>query len=52
MKRSSAAEDGAVNHDRPMLGVVGAHVVQVEALRRRVIELDRAALPLRGRAHP
>ena len=41
-----AAEDGAVDHHRPVLGVVGADVVQVEALGHRVIELDRAALPL------
>ncbi len=41
-----AAEDGAVDHDRPVLGVVCADVLQVEALGRGVVELDRAALPL------
>ena len=41
-----AAEDRPVDDDRPVLGVVGADVFQVEALRRLVIELDRRALPL------
>ena len=41
-----AAENGAVNHHRPVLGVVGADVLQVEALRRDVVQLDRGALPL------
>ena len=41
-----AAEDRAVNHHRPVLGVVGADVLQIEALRVVVIELNRRALPL------
>ena len=45
MNRSMRPEDGAVNHDRPMLGVVLADVRELEALRLRVIELDGAELP-------
>jgi hypothetical protein len=41
-----AAEDGAVDHDGPVLGVVGPDVLQVEALGHLVVELDRGALPL------
>ncbi len=41
-----AAEDRAVNDHRPVLGVVGADVLQIEALRVVVIELNRRALPL------
>ncbi len=41
-----AAEDGAVDDHRPVLGVVRARVLQVEALRHLVVELDRRALPL------
>src|SRR3990172_3135134 len=39
------AADGAVNDDGPVLGVVLAHVQQVEPVGRGVIELDRAQLP-------
>ena len=52
MKRSKRSAHRAVDDDRPMLGVVLADVVQVEALRRRVIELDRARAARRGRASP
>ena len=41
-----AAEDRPVDHHRPVLGVVGADVLQVEPLRHLVVELDRRALPL------
>src|SRR5260221_819099 len=41
-----AAEDSPMDHDRPVLGVVGADVHQVEVLRLLVIELDGGALPL------
>ena len=41
-----AAENGPVDHDRAVLGVVGPDVVQVEALRQLVVELNRGALPL------
>ena len=41
-----AAEDRPVDDDRPVLGVVGADVFQVEPLRQLVVELDRRALPL------
>src|SRR6185369_13279618 len=41
-----AAEDCTMNHDRPVLGVVGADVFQVEVLRLLVVELNRCALPL------
>ena len=41
-----AAEDGAVDDHRAVLGVVGADVFQVEVLRLHVVELDRRALPL------
>ena len=34
-----------MNDDRPMLGVVGADVLQIEVLGLLVIELDRRALP-------
>ena len=41
-----AAENGTVDHHRPVLGVVGADVFQVEVLGLLVVELDRRALPL------
>ena len=41
-----APEDRPVNHDRPVLGVVGADVLERELLRQLVIELNRRALPL------
>src|SRR3954467_1792855 len=41
-----AAEDRPMNDDRAVLGIVGADVFQIEALRHLVIELDRGALPL------
>ena len=41
-----AAEDGPMDDHRPMLGVVGADVLEVELLRQLVVELDRRALPL------
>ena len=44
------AENGPVDDDRPVLGVVGADVFQVEALGHLVVELDRRALPLRPMA--
>jgi hypothetical protein len=40
-----APEDRTVNYHRTMLGVVGPDVLQVEALRHHVIELNRPALP-------
>ena len=40
------AENGPVDDDRPMLGVVGPDIFQVEPLRHLVVELDRGALPL------
>src|SRR4030095_16858600 len=44
-KPFEAAEDCTVNDDRPVLGVVGADVLQVEVLRLLIIELNRRALP-------
>ena len=41
-----AAENRPMDDDRPMLGVVGAGVFQIESLRHLVVELDRRALPL------
>ena len=41
-----AAENRPVDDHRPVLGVVGADVFQVEILRLHVIELNRGALPL------
>ena len=41
-----AAENGPVDDDRPVLGVVGPDVLQVEPLRQLVVELNRGALPL------
>ena len=41
-----AAENRPVDDHRPVLGVVGADVLQVEPLRHLVVELDRGALPL------
>src|SRR5205814_10496003 len=40
-----SAEQGAVDHHRLMFGVVGARVVQVEALGHLVVELHGAELP-------
>src|SRR5205085_6106878 len=37
--------DGAVDHHRPVERVVLAHVLQIESLRRGVIELDGPELP-------
>src|SRR3954463_510561 len=37
--------DGAVDHHRAMERVVLAHVLEIEALRSRVVELDGAELP-------
>ena len=39
------SEDGPMDHDRPMLGVVRADVGQLEPLRLRVIDLHGAELP-------
>ena len=39
------AEQRAVDHDRPVPRVVGARVVQVEALRHLEVDLDRRHLP-------
>ena len=39
------AENRPVNDDRLMFGVVGPDVLQAEALRNLVVELDRRALP-------
>src|SRR5215210_4941524 len=39
------AHQRPVDHHRPVLGVVGAGVGELEALRHRVVELDRAELP-------
>ncbi len=39
------AAHGAMDHHRTMVGVVLADVLEVEALRRVVVELDRAELP-------
>ena len=41
-----AAEDGPMDDHRPVVGVVGARVLQIEPLRQLVVELDRRALPL------
>ena len=41
-----AAENRPVDDHRPVLGVVGADVLQVEPLRHLVVELNRRALPL------
>src|SRR4030095_5229899 len=43
-KPFEAAEDCTVNDDRPVLGVVGADVLQVEVLRLLIIELNRRAV--------
>src|SRR5262245_53823611 len=40
------ANNRPVNHDRSMLGVIGADVLEVEPLGHLVIELERRALPL------
>ena len=45
-----AAEDRPMDHDRAVLRVVGADVLQVEALRASVVELNRRALPLCARS--
>src|SRR5678815_1169875 len=39
-------EDCTVNDDRPVLGIVGADIFQVEPFRHLVIELEGCALPL------
>ena len=39
------AEQGAVDHHRPVLGVVRARVGELEALRHEVVDLAGAALP-------
>ena len=46
MKRSMRAEDGAVDHHRPLQGAVLGRVLQVEALRQVEVELEGADLPL------
>ena len=38
-------EDGAVDHDRPLLAAVGGDVVELEAFRQVEIQLDGGALP-------
>src|SRR5580765_4176492 len=38
--------DCAMNYHRPVLGVVLAHVDEVESLRGFIVELNRAELPL------
>ena len=38
-------EDGAVDHDRPLLAAVGGDVVELEPFRQVEIQLDRGALP-------
>ena len=38
-------EDGAVDHHRAVLGVVGADVLELEPLRHRVVDLHGAELP-------
>ena len=45
MKRSKRAHQRAVDHHRPVLGVVGAGVGELEALGHGVVELDRPELP-------
>ena len=44
-KALNGAENGAVNHDRPVPFIVLADKGQVEALRQGHIQLDGAALP-------
>ena len=41
-----AAENGPMDDDGAMLGVVGADVLQIESFGHLVVELDRGALPL------
>ena len=40
-----APEDRAMDQHRRVLGVVGADILQAEALRHLVVELNRGALP-------